>query len=168
MDEEIRLQVTVATTPQEVWTLWTTEEGICSFFAPACKVDLRPGGAYEIYFDLEQPPGLRGGEEMVFLALEQPSMLSFTWNAPPALAEVRNQRTQVVIRIDAVDAGHTRVRLVDHGFGTGGQWPERVAYFRRAWGQIVLPLLAYRVENGPIDWDNYPDFSNYVERVSSY
>lgn len=35
---------------EKAWDAWTTPEGIKTFFAPDCKVDLRVDGAYEIYF----------------------------------------------------------------------------------------------------------------------
>jgi uncharacterized protein YndB with AHSA1/START domain len=48
-----------------VWHAWTIREGVESFFAPRSNIDLRPGGAYEMLFDLEAEPGKQGGEGMV-------------------------------------------------------------------------------------------------------
>ena len=80
---------------EAVWQAWTTAEGVRSFFAPQCTIDLRPGGAYEMYFDLEAASGLRGSEGCVVLAIEEPYMLSFTWNAPPELPRIRDHHTHV-------------------------------------------------------------------------
>ena len=55
---------------EKVWEAWTTPEGIKTFYAPDCKVDLRVDGAYEIYLTPEAKPGERGGEGMRILGLE--------------------------------------------------------------------------------------------------
>src|SRR5258708_29666207 len=40
----------------EVWRAWTTAEGIESFFAPkAAKVDPVPGGAFQLWFGVNNP-----------------------------------------------------------------------------------------------------------------
>jgi uncharacterized protein YndB with AHSA1/START domain len=55
------------------WMAGTTPEGIRTFFAPDCKVDLRVDGAYEIYFSPQAEPGERGGEGMrIFGGMQQP------------------------------------------------------------------------------------------------
>ena len=138
----IREEIMVEAPIDEVWWAWTTAEGIRSFFAPACKVEPRVNGAYEIFFDLEAEPGLRGGEGMRFLALQPPHLLSFTWNAPPSLPTVRGQMTHVVVRLAEAGSGQTHVTLSHDGWGDGGEWDEAFTYFSRAWGQVVLPRLA--------------------------
>jgi len=40
--------------------------------------------------------------------------------------------------------------------GEGGEWDQAFDYFTRDWGEIVLPRLKYRFEDGPIDWENPP------------
>jgi hypothetical protein len=47
---------------EKAWDAWTTPDGIKTFYAPDCKVDLRVDGAYEIYFLPDAKPGERGGE----------------------------------------------------------------------------------------------------------
>src|SRR5260221_13926725 len=79
----IRKQVVVKASPDAVWKAWTTPDGIKSFFAPDARVEARPGGAFEIYFNPFAEPGLKGADGMRFLALQEGRMLSFTWNAPP-------------------------------------------------------------------------------------
>lgn len=123
------------------WRAWTTEAGIRSFFAPDCKVALRVGGPFEMYFLLENAPGLRGGEGNVVLAFQQEKMLSFSWNAPPNLPDVREQRTHVTLYFYQQGPERTRITLDHDGWGSGGQWDEAFDYFRRAWLEMVLPSL---------------------------
>ena len=154
----IECDVTVPAPIADVWQAWTTAEGLISFFAPAANIETKPGGAYEILFNPEAAEGNRGAEGMRFLALQEPVFLSFTWNAPPHLPEVRGQRTHVEVRLEERGANQTRVRLSHGGWGTGGQWEEAFAYFSRAWEKVVLPRLVHRFAQGPVDWSNPPAF----------
>lgn len=144
-------EVTVAATPEQAWAAWTTRDGITSFFAPDAVIDARVGGAFHIHIDPDAPAGERGADDMRFMALQPPRMLSFDWNAPPSLPQVRAQRTFVVVRLEPVDATHTRVRLHHTGWGDGGEWDQAHAYFDRAWPR-VLANLKQRFEAGPVDW----------------
>jgi uncharacterized protein YndB with AHSA1/START domain len=139
-----------------VWLAWTTEAGVRTFFAPQCRIDLRPGGAYEMFFDSEAEPGQRGGEGMIVLAVQPERMLSFTWNAPPHLPHVRGEMTHVVVRMVEAESGGTIVTLRHDGWGTGGEWDAAHEYFQRAWIEVVLPRLQYSFEVGPVDWSDPP------------
>ncbi len=138
---------------EAVWEAWTTERGAETFFAPKCNIDLRPGGAYEMLFDLEAEPGDRGGEGMIVLAVQPAKMLSFTWNAPPDMPSVRGQMTHVSVRFEGLEPGRTRVTLRHDGWGEGEEWDAAYAYFQRAWNEVVLPRLTRRFAEGPVDWD---------------
>ena len=146
--------VTVKAPVGEAWKAWTTAEGIRTFFAPDARVEARPGGPFEIYFNPYAKPGLKGADGMVFLAVQEKRMLSFTWNSPPHLAQVRPQRTAVQVRFRPAGDGETEVRLVHGGWGEGGQWDESFKYFETAWGR-VLANLQKRFADGPIDWTEY-------------
>lgn len=150
-EKRITAEVLIAADVAVVWQAWTTEEGARTFFAPECKIELVPGGAYEMLFDLGAPIGLQGGEGCVLLAIQPTEMLSFTWNAPPNLPSVRNQYTHVIVWFEPGQEG-TRISLVHDGWGTGGEWAQAFEYFERAWKKIVLPRLKYRFDHGPVDW----------------
>lgn len=137
-----------------VWNAWTTTEGIKSFFAPDALIDARPGGPFEIYFNPYARPGLRGADGMVVLAVQEKKMLSFTWNAPPHLPEVRGQRTSVTVRLAPAGEGLTEVRLTHNGWGDGGQWDKAYDYFDKAWAH-VLANLGKRFTEGPMDWTSW-------------
>jgi uncharacterized protein YndB with AHSA1/START domain len=149
-------EVVVAASAEQVWDAWTSRDGIRSFMAPDAEIDPRVGGAFHVHFDPLAAPGSKGADDMRYMALQPPKMLSFDWNAPPHLAETRGQRTFVVLRFEPVDAAHTRVRLHHTGWGDGGQWDETYNYFDRAWG-VVLGNLVKCYADGPIDWTNWMD-----------
>ena len=149
-------EVTIHASIDQAWEAWTTDKGAQTFFGPLCRIDPRPHGVYEIFFNLDAEPGRRGGEGMLVLAVQPKTMLVFTWNAPPELPTVRGQMTSVIIRLRGVDAGYTLVSLRQDGWGEGGEWDAAFNYFIQAWKGVVLPRLKYRFDVGPIDWNNPP------------
>lgn len=153
-ERAIDKEVVVAAPIEAVWQAWTTKAGIESFFAPEAEVDARVGGAFHIHIDPLAAPGAKGADDMRYMALQKPTMVSFDWNAPPRLAEIRQQRTFVVVRLADIDGKTTRVRLHHVGWGDGGQWDQTHAYFDRAWGN-VLANLKKRFETGPVDWTDW-------------
>jgi uncharacterized protein YndB with AHSA1/START domain len=150
-ERAIHLAADVPGPVAEVWKMWTTEAGIQTYLAQAARVDPRPGGAYEVYFNLAAPQGERGSEGCVVLAVDPERMLSFTWNAPPKLPAIRAQRTHVVVRLTPLAADRTRVTLVQDGWGSGAEWDQAFDYFTHAWGDFVLPRLVERFVKGPLD-----------------
>ena len=155
-DRAIHLEIEINASISDIWNAWTTKEGIQSFFSPDCFVEFKVGGCYENYFNPDAKVGERGGEGNKILAIQNETMFSFSWNAPPHLPDVRNQRTHVCIRFTKIEKNKTKISLYHDGWGTGGQWDEAFEYFQIAWGKIVLPRLIYRFESGPIDWNNLP------------
>lgn len=155
-EKHIYAEILIQAPLQAVWEAWTTEEGVRSFLAPDCKIDLRPDGAYEIYFDPAAPPGQRGGEGLRILAVQPMQMFSFTWNAPPSLPQVRPQRTHVVLRFYAENDQQTTLTFYQDGWGSGGEWDRAYDYFQRAWLKVVLPRLQYRFDHGPVNWEDPP------------
>ena len=156
MKKQMSYKISVPASISDIWRAWTTEEGAKTFFAPDCKIELKPGGAYEMYFNLDAPPGEQGGEGMIILAFQSEKMLSFTWNSPPDLLEVRGEMTHVVVYLENKGPDETLVKLDHDGWGEGGEWDQAFDYFTRAWGEIVLPRLKYRFEEGPINWEDPP------------
>ena len=155
-ERAIDKSVEVPATLDEAWAAWTTREGIITFFAPDAKIEPRVGGAFQIYFDPGAPPGMKGADDMRFMALEPKQMISFDWNAPPSLPEARAQRSFVVVRFEPVADRLTRVSLHHTGWGSGGEWDKAYAYLDRAWGG-VLANLKKRFEQGPQDWTAWLD-----------
>jgi uncharacterized protein YndB with AHSA1/START domain len=158
----LQLEIVLAASLEAVWECWTTEKGIQSFFAPACHIEMKPDGAYEIFFFPENPPGLRGADGQRVMAIEPFKMLSFSWNFPPG--ELRDERTIVVLRFRQ-EGSQTRLTLAQMGWGESALWTQGMEYFRQAWGEVVLARLKYRLEHGPIDWSNPPSAEKLCARV---
>lgn len=153
-ERAIDKEIVVPATLDAAWTAWTTREGIISFFAPDAVVEPKVGGAFHIHINPLAEPGMKGADDMRFLAIQPKQMISFDWNAPPSLPEARAQRTFVIVRFAAVDDKNTKVTLHHTGWGNGGEWDKTYAYFDRAWGN-VLGNLKKRFETGPQDWTEW-------------
>jgi len=153
-ERAIDKEVVIAANVDQAWDAWTTREGIVSFFAPDADIEPRVGGAFHIHFDPTAPPGMKGADDMQFMALQPKKMISFDWNAPPSLPQARTQRTFVIVRFEPVNERETRVSLHHTGWGDGGEWDKAFAYFDRAWGN-VLANLKKRFDSGPQDWTEW-------------
>ena len=139
-------EILINSSVDRVWDAWTTVGGIKSFFANNCTIDARVGGPFELYFNMNVPEGDRGSEGCVFLALQPNKMISFTWNSPPHLPAVRQQRTYVTLYLDEISPSRTRLRFFNGGYGIGGEWDDSFAYFQSAWLEQVLPNLKETLE----------------------
>lgn len=131
--------VEVEASPAQIWDLWTTEEGL-TFFAPASRIDLRPGGIYEVYFLPDAPEGQRGSEGTTVLGFQENRMLSITWAMPPYMPEVRPHLTPLTIEIVPVSDNVTSVTITHTGWGEGGEWDEAYAYFQQNWPLVLTAM----------------------------
>ena len=98
--------VHIDATPDTVYELWTTAEGLCAWWAVSASVDARPGGAIRVDIDGEH---VMVGE---IVDLEPPHRLRFTFgwdDGDPAPGS-----TEVDVRIEANGNG-SRLTLRHHG-----------------------------------------------------
>jgi len=161
LKRSFRLEVVVKGSPQSVYQLWTTEAGAEKFLAPRARIEPQPGGRYEMIFDPDMDPdgSIRGTKGCRVVRIVPDQELVFEWIAfvgqqprgrsgPPYLPEPERSahKTRVVVRFSALpgEPEHTRVALVNDGFGSGAKWDEAFAYFRdRGWPQVLAQLKAY-------------------------
>jgi len=148
---KVHKEIVVAAPAHDVFFAFATTEGAKTFFAPDAKVEPRVGGAFEMYFAPDAPPGLKGSEGCKILDMEADSRLVFSWNFPPSLPNIRKQRTRVMITFFKMSETQTRVLLDQTEWQEGADWDKGRQYFESAW-TTVLKRLQRRFESGPIDW----------------
>ena len=158
--DSVELSAEVAAPRTQVWEALTTPQGVATFFASESRVEPEVGGAYEMYFLPSNPPGLRGGEGIRILAMEPPSRLLISWNAPSSFGALRGQYTVVEFALAEAGPDLTRVELTHSGWGEGQAWQAVRDYFSTAW-QTILGRLQYRFDRGPVNWANVPDGEAY-------
>ena len=147
----IRKAVEVEASADNAFDAWTSDEGVQSFFAPGSRIELAIGGDYELYFDKKAKFGQKGSEGCKILSFLPGEMLSFTWNNPPSIPEIRDKHTWVVIFFQSLSEKKSRITLVHLGWDAGESWQKALKYFDKAW-DLVLGRLQYRFLDGPIDW----------------
>jgi uncharacterized protein YndB with AHSA1/START domain len=133
----------------EVWSAWTSREGIDSWWGPPdARIELRLGGPFEILFLEDGPEGERGSEGCRFLAYVPGEMAAFTWNARPD-HPLRGEYTWVVLTFAELDDSTTAVRLVHTGFLDGPPWDSYMAYFVDAWDRVLERLAEHWEKHSP-------------------
>ena len=146
----VRVEATVKAPISEVWRVWTTSQGAEEFFAEKANIRLAIGGPYEIQFD---PKDERSGTKgLKILSYAPEEMISFQWNAPPEMPEVRNGGTWVVVQMRPEGIDRTRVTLTHYGWKEGAEWDQAYAHFVLGWGDL-MKRLERRFTDGPIDWN---------------
>jgi uncharacterized protein YndB with AHSA1/START domain len=137
--------VVVPASLPDVWTAFTTPEGMATWLAPSAKVDLRKGGDWLALFKGVKPGG---GSVIDF----QPNVyLSISAMAPERFPNVRHDRTTAVFEFSSVDDTHTRVHLTQTGWKTGKEWDDAFDYLAKGNAQL-LNALYQRFATGPVDW----------------
>ena len=134
-------EVVVEAPLAEVWKAWSTSEGAEAFLAPKANIELTIGGAYEITFDPDDES--QGTKGLKILSYVPEEMISFQWNAPPDMPNVRKIPTWVTVQLSPADSAHVRVKLTHLGWKEGAEWDKAFLYFTRAW-DIVMGSLARR------------------------
>lgn len=116
--------------PGEVFDLWSTEHGLCSWMAAEASLDLRPGGAWRWVHD----NGAASSGE--YVTVDPPDTLEFTygWESGP-MTEVAPGSTTVRVTFAAIESG-TRVRVEHRGLD-----PQLVERHLGGWSYF-LGLLA--------------------------
>jgi len=132
-----------------VWWRWTTHEGLMTFIGYDNKIELVPGGAFEIYFLEDNPEGLRGSEGCKVLSYLPEKYFSFSWNAPPKFKEVRESdyRTWVVVDLNALSDNMTEITLTHLGWPDDEKWAPVFDYFAEAWENVLNQLVKTEKSN---------------------
>ena len=133
-------EATVASPIDRVWWAWTTSEGMASWWAKTSWIELRVGGPFELYFLLDGRRGMQGSEGCRILSYRPNEMLSFSWNFPPSIPEIRGEHTWVVLKFVRLGQSKTKVVLDQLGWKKGHSWKAGWKYFDEAWATVLQRL----------------------------
>lgn len=124
-----------------VWAAWTTEEGL-AVVSPESRIELRPGGDYAWFLQLEpDTAGRRGSEGSRVVGFVPMETLTFDWTFSPATPTLREEgaTTRVVVSFHPEVEG-VRVQLAASGWQEGEEWERGYAYFERAWEWVLQEM----------------------------
>lgn len=155
------LEKTLEMPPDEVYKLWTSRDGIRTFFAPEIHLDPEVGGRFEIVFDPIKDPagakiGTRGGR---LLRLVPGREIVFDWTFPPYGLEFDTlpYPTWVEIHLAPVEGapGKTHLRLIHRGWPESETWNKISADFRDDhWPLVLRRLETYARDRKPYQWSS--------------
>ena len=144
-EKALVFQITLPASLDEVWTAFTTTQGLSTWLAPDVFVDLRKGGEWTVHF----PGGATGGGSIVdFKPKSEVVMRAMT---PPQFPHVAAERTLAIWQFRAAGPKATELMLRQTGWKEGEEWDKAYEYLATGNAQL-LETLYRRLKDGPIDW----------------
>jgi uncharacterized protein YndB with AHSA1/START domain len=135
--DTLQLERVVSAPPAQVWSAWTTEEGLASWWwshwnDTTYAVDLRPGGTYLI-----ETPSQGIGVTGEFLRIDEPHALEMTWVWIDD--GDRSEVERVAVAFTPEDAASTRISITHTGPWTT---PEPAENYALGWNSTLDQLQA--------------------------
>ena len=103
---------------KEVWTAFTTKEGIQSWMVPIADIDLKVGGLMRTSYNPKGKIGDKGTIENTILSYHPHRMLSIRATKAPESFPFKNaiQKMWTVIYLTPVGENQTKVEVISMGF----------------------------------------------------
>ena len=144
MMSELKFEVNVNASLEEVWTAWTDDTLIVKWFSPGAHIEPRLGGAYELYFDPNDHNHMStlGCKITEYQPLNH---LSFTWKGPDQYADIMNNPdnlTHVKVKFQRKGEEST-ITLTHEHWGEGDKWAEAKEWHRKAWDGVFKELKQF-------------------------
>ena len=147
----VRVETTLATSPEATWAWFATEPGLSCWAAPLVKLDLRSGGSLQTNYDKAAGIGGPGTITLGILNVVDAELLTFKvrlTEAFPAALRAQDERLQEVIQLQRLPNGGTRVVSTMVGWGTGPEWDKLLGFFVKG-NEWSYRKLAECVAKGP-------------------
>jgi uncharacterized protein YndB with AHSA1/START domain len=141
----LKFQVVVPAKIEDVWTAFTTREGLITWLWSDVTVELRNGGDWTVHF----PGGSTGGGTITSFTPQR--QLVMRAMAPEQFPTVRTERTTATFDFEPLGA-ETRVTLTQTGWKQGKEWDDAYDYLAKGNLQL-LEQLHFRFAKGPINWN---------------
>jgi len=135
---DIDIQILIARPIDKVFEAWIKPELLEQWLAHKARVEPAPGGAYELFWDPENP----GGSSTVGCRIASivPNVeLSFNWKGPEPYAKIMGAVTRVFVRLES-QGPETLLRFVHTGWGKGARWEEARLWQAQAWRKAIENL----------------------------
>lgn len=133
-DTVVRVEGTLAQSPQEVWRLFATEKGLQCWVAPVVRLDMRIGGKIETNYDAKASIGGPGTITLGIVNYVAAEFLTLKVKLNDAFSktlQAEDGNLQEVIRLEKLPGGGTRVISTMIGWGTGPEWDQAALFFAK-------------------------------------
>ncbi len=144
-EKALLFEVAIPASLEDLWTAFTTSDGLSTWLTPGAVVELRKGGEWTAHF----PGGATGGGTIIDFTPKTKLVISA--KAPPMFPHVSAERTTAVWTFEPVSEKVTRVTLRQTGWKQGEEWDKAYDYLAVGNAQL-LDTLGRRFKSGPIDW----------------
>lgn len=134
---------------ETAFLMFTNNELLEKWLTVKANVDLKVGGPYELFWDLDNPEndstiGCR------ITGLEKNKYISFDWKGPAKFKEIMNfvdPLTHVIVFFSQnPNSKKTTIHLFHTGWRMGAEWKGPREYFQKAW-HMALEELRGKIKN---------------------
>jgi uncharacterized protein YndB with AHSA1/START domain len=130
---------------ETVWRAFTEPSDLTRWFALGANVELRVGGAYELFWDSEHPWS-NSTLGCKLTEVEPLRKIALPWLGPDLFADIMNKGdpppTHVTIEFKSKGAA-TEVRIIHVGWGPGRHWQDAREYQIGFWRKAIADLRAF-------------------------
>jgi uncharacterized protein YndB with AHSA1/START domain len=137
--DTIEREVLIDAPTDVVWSMVTEADQIARWFSTTAELDLRPGGAGELFFE-----GPNKREKLHVVTVEPPRLFSFRWIYPDGAVPAPGNSTLVEFTLEPMGAS-TLLRVVESGFA-GLDRPSAQDEFddhTTGWAAVVASFASY-------------------------
>lgn len=143
----IEFEINVQASKEQLWSAWTSSENVGKWFAPIANVELKVGGAFELFFNPSDREHMNT-KGCKFLELIPFKKLDFTWKGPDDFSEVMNKEPLTVVNVFFIEDGtNMKVKVSHSGWGVGEEWDKAIEWHSFAWNQVLSSLKEYLESN---------------------
>lgn len=141
---DIDIQVVIERPVDKVFEAWIKPGMLERWLARKAVVEPRIGGAYELFWDPEDPKADNTAGCRI-IGLVPGAELSFSWRGSKEFAKVMGDKTSIFVRLEPRDDS-TLLRFVHTGWGSGASWDKARSAQSEAWKE-ALENLKNMLEN---------------------
>lgn len=140
---DITFDLNLNTSVEDAWNLWTDSRKLEQWFTTEANVDLKIGGAFELFWD---PTNHNDNSTLgcKITALVPYRMLAFQWRGPVPYADLMNVEpfpTWASISFEAVGIDQTILHFRHGGWGEGDRWNSAREWQKNAWTGAFSELV---------------------------
>lgn len=141
MNKIIFLSITLNTSPERAFALFSQPELLQSWLAPKAEVELELGGKYELFWDLADLSS-NSTQGCCITALVPQHLLAFEWRSPRQFQHFANQAdplTHCVLSFQPV-AGGVNLHLLHSGWRHTPEWEAAREWQEASWQMAFAAL----------------------------
>jgi uncharacterized protein YndB with AHSA1/START domain len=130
----LQLSITVPMKKNEVWKLFTTDEGLKKWIAPVAKIDMRTGGNIRTNYDKTRTFDDSTSIRLDIINYLEYELLTLKVNLNSSFpAEIKKEDKNLQEILQFVDTGRGKTKIISTmvGWGQGNDWNTAYSFFEK-------------------------------------